>query len=289
MATVQDIEEEIKEINSLQILTQAYEEIASTRMKKVRTNVLSKRDFLQEIYGLFEEVRSSYARQVQALAKRRGGRGGNVTFLGHNGKTVTVFLSANTGLYGDIINKTFRIFLEDIRNSSSEVTIVGRHGLGLFLAEEPNRPYTFFDLPDYNPSSKELSTIIKHIVQYEQIKVYYGRFVNVVTQKPSVYTISAQIDIEKEAEKKPKLYLFEPSLEEILMFFEKEIFASLFEQSVNESELAKFSSRVMAMDKAASNIKNHLEKLRIEKLKSTHKELNKKQQNSLSSIIALTH
>lgn len=286
MADERTIQEEMEQMESLQVLTRSYEEIASTRMKKVRERVLAKRDFLQEINSVFEEVRDSYARQVLSLYKKKGIKktSGKVTLLSHNGKTVSVLLSANSGLYGSIIPKTFRMFIEAVRNSDSEATIVGRQGLSLFLQEEPNKPYTYFDLPDYASKSSDLSEIIRHIVQYERISVYYGKFVNVVDQSASVYTISAEIDLDKTKEKVETLYLFEPSLEKILMFFESEIFASLFEQTVNESELSKSASRMLAMNQAADNIQNYLKELKVEKLKAAHKSANRKQLNSLSGL-----
>ena len=68
------------------------------------------------------------------------------------------------------------------------------------------------------------------------------------------------------------------------MFFETEIFASLFDQVVREGQLAKFASRVMAMNKADGNIIEKLKQLRIEKLKISHKVTNRKQLNSLSGL-----
>jgi F0F1-type ATP synthase gamma subunit len=198
---------------------------------------------------------------------------------------VSVFLSANTGLYGEIVKRTFATFIADVRSNNSEVTIVGRQGLTLFIQEEPNRPYTYFDLPDYGATSRQISDIIKHIVSYESINVYYGKFLNVINQSPSKYSITAEMDIPENIEKGGDMYIFEPSLEKILMFFETEIFASLFEQSVSESELAKSASRVLAMDKAAANVRKYLENLRMEKLVMQHKVINKRQLNSLSSIL----
>ena len=286
MLAEKEIQQEIEQLKGLQILAQAYEEIASTRMKKIRSTVLSKRDFLIEISEVFEQVRKSYARQVVKLVKRKGiKRGGKITFLAHNGKTVALFLSANTGLYGDIVKKTFNEFIKEVREKNSEVTIVGRQGLALYLQEEPNRPYTYFDLPDHSATSNQVAEIIKHIVAYERIHVYYGKFINVVNQSPTLFSIAAEINLPKGDEKEVSMYLFEPSLEKILMFFETEIFASLFEQSVSESELAKNASRVMAMDKAASNVTKYLEELRNEKLRIYHRSINKKQLNSLSSVM----
>ncbi|MFV1916997.1 MAG: F0F1 ATP synthase subunit gamma [Patescibacteria group bacterium] len=286
MALEKEITEEINQLNALQSLVQAYEEIASLRMKKTRESVLKNRQFLAEINEIFERVRISFARQVKELAKKRGKHGReSVTFLAHNGKTVSVLLSANTGLYGQIVQATFQNFIEEARSATTELTIVGRYGLSLFLEEFPNRPYTYFDLPDYGITSRNLDQLIRHIVQYEEIHVYHGEFLNVIKQRPSKITISAEISLTEKKGKPLIAYIFEPTLEKILMFFETEIFASIFEQSVRESQLAKHASRVMAMDRADENIGESLKKLRFSKLRTKHSTVNRKQLNSLPSVL----
>lgn len=286
MTEEKEILEEISQLKGLQNLVRAYEEIASTRMKKERDSVLKNRIFLREINVIFEQVRKYYAQEVRKLAKKRGVEGKEkITFLAHNGKTVIVYLSANTGLFGDIIHKTFDEFLKDVRTTECEVTIVGRYGLALFQAEEPDRPYTYFDLSDDKVVSENIDKVIRHIVQYEAINVYYGEFLNVVSQKPNELTISAEISLEG-GEKEIKIpYIFEPSLENLLKFFETEIFASLFDQTARENQLAKFASRVMAMNQADDNIIERLNKLSFERLRTAHKVKNRKQLNSMASII----
>jgi len=286
MAYSRDIKDEIESVTALQSLVDAYEEIASTRMKKTRDSVLVNREFLDEIGKIFDEVRRSYINEVKRLArKRKSISGEKITFLAHNGKTVSVLLSSNTGLYGAIVKRTFDLFMDEVRSGSTEVTIAGRHGLALFLDEEPTKPYTFFELPDYNVGTIELSDLIKHIVQYEEIHVFYGKFINVVKQDPTMLSVSAEISLEEE---KPKVsevtYLFEPSLEKILVYFETEIFASLFEQAVRESELAKYASRFLAMDRATGNIKEELKKLEFDDLRVRHGLVNRKQLNSMSNL-----
>ncbi len=286
MVDERDILEEIREVQALRNLVSAYEEIASFRMKKTRDAVLYTRKYLDAINDIFERVRTSYAFEARHYLKKRGKKAG-LTFLAHNGKTVAVLLSANTGLYGEIIYKTFTKFVDEVNKGEVEATIIGKHGLSLFLGVYPNKPYTYFDLPDQDVKPADLIDIIKHIVQYEEIHVYYGKFLSVIKQEPTSLTVTAEIKMDGKEGQKPVSYIFEPSLEKILMFFETEIFASLFEQSVSESQLAKYASRVVAMDKADINIKDHLKKLNLEKMRASHLKLNKKQLNTFPSLLML--
>jgi F-type H+-transporting ATPase subunit gamma len=290
MKYLKNIDSEINFLDSLKGLVEVYGEIASVRMMKIRGYVLMNRDFLASINSIFQDVLKSYSTKLYSLF--RSGRvkaGERITFLGHNGKTVSVFISANTGFYGDIVQRTFTSFLKDIQTDNVEVTIIGRLGLSLFLGSEPNRPYTYYELPDYGVDSSKLAEVIKHLVQYDKIKIYYGRYYTVVTQRPEISSISAGTEVSGKDEKPEVEYVFEPTMENILKFFETEIFASLLDQSIRESQLAKFASRIMAMDKASENIKSRIKRTDIERLRMLHTSINSKQLNSLAHIFFISN
>jgi ATP synthase F1 gamma subunit len=223
-----------------------------------------------------------------ALEKNRG-KSEQITFIPHNGKNVSVLMSANTGLYGNIIPDTYRMFIKEAKETKSEITIIGKYGFQLFLSENIGKPYTYFDYPDYGEDSNKLYEIIKHIVQYEQIHVYYGKFRNIIYQEPTMLSIVAKIEPtekkELEVSGKREFYIFEPTLEKILIYFETQIFSSLFQQSIKESQLSKYASRFVAMDKAGLNTKEEIKKLLFEKNRVTHNNLNKKQQSLVAALI----
>ncbi len=288
MAYKKEIEGEITQVSSLKALTEVYGEIAAIRMRKIRTSVLRNRNFISAIESIFRDSLAAYAEKLSELVRvGKIKEGGKVTFLAHNGKTVAVLISANTGFFGDVVRETYLKFLEDIRKQDIEVTIIGRLGRLLFLEDEPNHPYTYFELPDYGVDAGKLAETIKHLVQYEEIRVYYGMYQSLVNQKPTTFGISAGTPISGKVQKPDITYMFEPSVEKILMFFETQIFASLFDQAIHESQLAKFASRILAMDRAAQNITTRIKKLELEKLKTAHKVASKKQLNSLSSAISI--
>ncbi len=280
-----DIEEEIDQMQSLESMVEIYGEIASIRMKKIRQFVLNNRNFLNSIYDIFKDALISYENKIRRQLKEQGKKPGErVTLLAHNGKTVSVLISANTGFYGDVVQRTFKKFINDIKKEDVEVTLVGRLGLSMFVEREPKRPYTYYELPDFGIDEQKLSEVVKHLVQYEEIRIYYGKYMSVVNQTPTVYKITAGAEIGGEFEKPGVEYICEPDVEKILMFFETEIFASLFDQSIRESQLAKYASRIMAMDSASQNIKKEIGKIRMKKLQIEHRSKNKKQVNSLTPV-----
>lgn len=280
------ITKEISELAILQTVSRAYAEIASFRMQKTRGGVLLNRTFLNSISKVFQDILASYKAEVERLAKEKG-KGKNITFLAHNGKTVAVFLSANVGLYGDIVDKTFQLFSDEIKNNDVEVTIVGKLGLAMFRGIFPNKNYTYFDFPDSEVRTDLLGELINHLVSYEEIRIFYGKFRSVITQEPEVSKISSSlVDLEnsQQVTTPARKFIFEPSLEKILMFFESEIFASLMDQILRESQLAKLASRITSMTKAGENIRKKLKQMQLEKLRFVHSLANKKQINMLPAI-----
>lgn len=288
MQTRRQLDIQISELETLKVVSQAYAQIASFRIKKMRDTVLITRSFLGEVSLVFQSVLQSYRAEAEKLAKKSGGiKGKKITFLSHNGRTAAVFLSANSRLYGDLIARTFETFAAEVGKQDLEVTIVGKYGLSLFEDRFVDKPFSYFDFPDAATDQNALKTLITHLAQYEEIRFFYPQFQNAVTQKPTILRLTAGevITQEKTGSEVKQSYLFEPSLEAILAFFETQIFSSLIEQTIKESQLAKFASRVLSMDRASEKIREELARVEITKLKLRHQLVNKKQTQMLTTIM----
>lgn len=276
----------IKMLKAFKSVTTAYSQIASIRMKKIRQEVLTDREYIERITSVFDEVRRSFAYEIKLLSKTRKRRDKtNITMLAHNGRNVLLLLSSKTGLYGDIVNKTYKLFLEDVKKGKGEVALVGRQALMRFQADMPHSAYTYFDLPDINYKETDTRKIISHIVPYETITVYYGKFISLIHQVPETLFISSTIRIDEKEEVVKSKYLFEPDLEKILKFFELEIFISLFGQAMRESALAKQASRAYSMEKAGDKIKNRIHKTEQILLLQKHLASSRAQLNALNGIL----
>lgn len=286
MNTLVELKKEREYLKLLKEVSRAYALISSGRMKRVRKSVESNRKFLDSISQIFNEILYSFHIEAKRISRSKGKE--KITFLAHNGKNVSVFVASNTRLYGDILPLTFNKFRDEIEKGEDELTIIGKYGLTMFREAYPNRPYTFFDFPDQEIDLLKMKEIILHLVQYEKIKFYYPKFVSVIRQIPTVFNISTGT-IENPEFRKPKKkfnsYYFDPNLENILIFFETQVFSGLFEQTMRESQLAKFASRLIAMDKSFENIEKELEKTDMDYFKTMHNISNKRQQRILQTTM----
>jgi ATP synthase F1 gamma subunit len=286
MITKKALEEEIDNLIGLNNMIQAYEEIAASRIMRSRQSVLTNRTYMDEINEIFEEVIASYRKQVDILLKdKKNGTPGAFTFMNKNGKTLYLLISANTGLYGSIVKRTFDLFVEKTRGQNADLAIVGRLGLSMWQQTKIKDRYYYFDFPDQSVDDNTLSKILDFIVPYEKVVVFHGRFQNLVRQDAVFSDISGTQEATNTAPADKDKFFFEPSLSKILEFFEKQIFASIFEQTIRESQLAKIASRLTTLDTASENIGKQLGIVTLDKSKTLHRQQNKKQLETFSSRV----
>jgi ATP synthase F1 gamma subunit len=285
MANKRELKDLFDQLGTLKTLTQTYQQIAANHIRKARTSVISNRDFITELLLLFQEVKLAYHEELSELAKRQKvADTTRFSLLKHNGKTTVVFIAANTGLYGSIVSKTERMLIEYLNRHEADVTIIGRLGESMFKQRLPEKAYTFFDFPDSKVDTEQMKKITQHLLQYRDVLVFYGQFQSIVSQNPTITSIDGATALEKVVAQPVIKYLFEPSVEKIVLFFEREIFGLFFEQTLRESQLAKHASRMYALDSAIQNINENLSKTNLKKRILHHRLINSKQQNNLIGI-----
>lgn len=281
------IKNDIELVGTFKKLAQAYQEIAVIKMQRVRDSVVSTRSFLERLSFVFSDVKKSYSKEIEKLLKDKKGKHHIDSKYPNNGKTVKVILSSNTKMYGDIINRLFIFFAESLNNSDSDIVVVGKLGKELFEQRfGKNKAYTFFDLPDTGVVLADLQKIAVFLIQYETVEVFYGKFENVAKQTPVSFKITGEEELTTAQDQGVEKmgFFFEPSLDTIITFFQDQVFSSLFRQSISEGELARFASRIMAMEEALGNIEKNEKLLRSEERKIKKIMVNKKQLERISSL-----
>lgn len=263
----------------LKALIEAYEEIAANQMQKVRQSVLLSREFMDGVTAIFSEVRASYDKQIKNMETQGRKHIEEFSVLPRNGKTVAVFVSANSGLFGDIVEQTFKLFVDYVNENQGqsgnviEPVIIGKLGLRMITDRKINFLYNYFDFPDDHVDYDSVNMMMRYLLQFQRILVFHGQFKSLVYQKAvstgvSGHDLVASRKISAEQEKVS--YLFEPSLKDVLQTFEGQILSSIFSQAMHESQLAKFASRMFNLDRAMENIENRMNNLRGERRRVDH-------------------
>jgi ATP synthase F1 gamma subunit len=289
MQNLKSIEEEIETMETFRMITQAYEEISVMRMQRIRGSVIATRDFLDELSKVYVDIKANYRSQIVNLLTGKRKKVQDVLDVNKNGKTVTILMSTNTKLSGEIVRRVFRQFIDYVENNDTEVVIIGRQGKNMYENHKATKPYKYYEFKENDISIESLKEIILGVYPYKKVNVFFGKFESLLTQDPTFANITGE-DVSDDPNAKPEAvtpYLFEPSIEKILQFFETQIFSSLVKQTVNESELARYASRIRAMEDATTHIDKTKLTLAILKRKMKQILTNRKQLEITKSAIRL--
>lgn len=281
MLNKKQLQAEINTMTDLKTIIEAYEEIAAMRMRKVKKSVLQSREFLGGLNDIYQRVIYTY--RLYSKSKHRSKN--KAALHETNGKTVSVLISSNTGLYGDIVKRTYELFIQNIVNNSHDVVIIGRTGKQMYDNFSGKRTYKFFDAEDSAATGEKIKEMLDYLLSYTNIVVYHGIFISMLSQKPvATFVTGKALDLESSTKVQELKCIVEPSIDEVAKFFEKQILSSIFEQSLYESSLSKYASRMVSLDYANENINTSLAKVSFAKLKIRHMNENSDQLERMSGI-----
>ncbi len=277
MLNKKSLQNEMSVLLSMQEIVNAYEEIAAMRMRKVKKSVLQNRDFLSGLNILYSRVWYTYLHEHKKKAVK--------SLIGGNGKTISILVSANTRLYGDIIKKSFNLFIKDVNDANTDVVVLGKLGKQFMVESGSTKPYKYFDINDTVSDRDSMKDVLAYILTYTNIIVYHGLYVSVLNQEATrTFVTGKALDIQETTGNKELSCLIEPSTEEVAQFFEKQILSSVFEQSMFESSLSKYASRMISLDLASDNIHAFLKSTKFQMVKLRHLINNTKQTERISGI-----
>ncbi|MBU0649654.1 F0F1 ATP synthase subunit gamma [Patescibacteria group bacterium] len=274
--TNKEIDSYITSLESIGNITDTYQQIASMRMRKIKDSVLQNRAFYEPLLQTYRDISNIYVKIYQKPFKQEA-----------NGKSLAVLISSNTGLYGGVVKAVFDLFVKDHEHSKFDLAVTGRLGRGWLDSLAIAKPYTYYELPDeISGESTSVKELFGKIAAYSEIWVYHGIFNTIMDQSPKVTKIAQNYSSEPaEQQAATPIYLFEPSIESILENFEKQLLFSFFDQSIYESSLAKYGSRMISLDAAGQNISRATAAAKLTRTRYRHLKQNKKQLEQSSAFL----
>lgn len=275
MRSLKVIIKEIRDDEGLKRIVEVYEEIAAATMQKIRTDTLAARDYYQGLIKISQEIGADFAKISEGKTK-----------------SAAVYVSANAGLYGDIVKKTFYLFLDYIKKSSVDIYVVGRVGKDLMARTAPAIKYKSFEMPDDVIDAAKFDLIAKNLTGYKDIIIFYGKFDSLVNQSAAASKISGDLlgtyqaaMAAKKDVKRVLNYLYEPDVYTVSKFFGEEILMASVEQMFRESQLAKQASRLMHLDSAINQIDEKIGIQKSQRLKIKKMINDKKQRGIVTGIL----
>lgn len=268
-----EVRQTIVGLETLEEVTYTYQQVAAIRMRKIRDAVIQNRNFYSTLSEVYLKSTAMYATTYKKPFRSST-----------NGKKVAVLISSNTGLYGDIIRKTFDLFTTNHAADDYELVITGRLGKKWLEASTINKPFKYYDLPDDTANMDAyIREIFTNVVDYDEVLVYHGFFTSIVNQTPKQTKIT-QKPVAQNLEHQNYSFVFEPSIDAVLTIFEKQLVYSFFDQAVSEANLAKYGSRIMSLNESSINIAKNLTLAKTSLVRSKHIKQNRKQLEQVCSM-----
>jgi F0F1-type ATP synthase gamma subunit len=270
MKTRKDLVLEEHDCLEMKGMAEVFEEIAAIKMQRIRMDTTKSRDFFEGLGKLSEEVGLDMS---QMSAKKD--------------EDAAVYISANKGMYGDIVDKIFTDYLNFIKSHTVAPFVVGKVAIRLMSQYAPEVNYSYFELSDEEVDMQNFGYIMRNLIDFRKIYVFYGKFQNLANQDASSATVSGEMLSDMKPNEANRLnYLYEPSVAGVSKVFNNEILSSVMEQIMRESQLAKFGSRLMFLDSAIENIDGRMNSITLERRHAKRRLEDKKKLMTISGIFA---
>ncbi|NOY15011.1 MAG: ATP synthase F1 subunit gamma [bacterium] len=291
MANTRDIKKRIKATGNIGKITKAMEMVSAAKMRKAQEKTRQSRQYAQALSLILSQISTavSIADIPLPILRRQP----------VSGRQLIVLIATDKGLCGALNNNLFR-YLEtyirqNLKASQIEFVTVGKKA-GHFAAVQGYQLvasfHDFHDVPTSDESLAVTRLIIDGFVsqKYDQVFLAYPKFINTLTQVPTIQQILPLTKEELE-EFKQKVFvpqalegfikeyiLFEPDprqiLEEVIPYaLEMKLYQALIEASASEH-----SARMVAMRNAHDNAEDVQKGLR--------REYNKARQTQVTNEIA---
>jgi F0F1-type ATP synthase gamma subunit len=287
MGSLKTIKHQQQFADQLYGLVDITQSIAVMRMQQVRQSVLVTRTYMEGIIDIFKEIRRSHKKEVEKIIAARG----KVSQVGVTKKrrdSICILLSPSGKFSGQLIRKVFSDFAAYVKETKCDVAVVGNTGKELLaqsLELDVQPQYYALDLE--HPTREEIAVLLFHVLEYENITVFTGKFQSLVTQVPTAYNVTGYETLfQQEASTTPEAheFLFEPKLTEIISFFVAQVTATLLRETLEESKLANLGSRIITLESSRGGIGQEISKLQRVSRRLKRRVDGRKQSNRLCSM-----
>ncbi|HTK03933.1 MAG TPA: F0F1 ATP synthase subunit gamma [Alphaproteobacteria bacterium] len=280
MKSLKQIKGEINNITEIRGLIEVYEEMSASKMQKIRSSIIASHEYFEGLARISGEVALDLFTNSDSKTKGEA----------------AILISAETGLYGDLIDKLLVGFVDFVKKNKADAFIAGRMGVNLIKTYDPSFKFKQLNFPvdSENMSSESAAAALNDLSEYKKISVFHGTFQSLAVQSVEASDVSGKgldvlgKDIDKSEAKKTRLTnLYEPSVEAVGEKFSKEIAVSVLSQSFAENQLAKYAARLIHLDGALESINERMESYQDDERRMRKKNEQKKQTERVSRMISL--
>lgn len=258
-----EIRTQIKSVKNTQKITRAMEMVAASKMRKAQDRMKEARPYADKIRNVIAHMAHAHPEYKHPFMLER-----------HTKKAGYIIISSDRGLCGGLNSNLFRRVINHMKqfndeNIGIEVCTIGQKARTFFRRIQGSLKGETSHLGD-EPRLEELIGTVKVMLdayengEIDQLYLVYNRFVNTMTQRPSIEQL-LPLNAEKEQADIAHYwdYLYEPDSKEVVDALLMRFIESLVYQGVVENIACEQAARMVAMKAASDNAGNLIDDLQL--------------------------
>ena len=267
MASLKEIRAKVASIKSTQKITRAMQMVAASKMRRAQERMQLGRPYADSMRRVVSHlVKASPDHKHPYLVPRAVNRVGYIV------------VSSDRGLAGGLNINLFKKLMQHVKQQKSQsvetrFAVIGQKGVSFFKTFGGTVIAAETHYGD-NPSFEQLSVPVQVMLdaynrgEIDEIYMVYNKFVNAMTQNPSVQRllpIAAESLVDETMENREYSwdYIYEPTTKELLDGLMGRYVESIVYQSVVENIASEQSARMVAMKAATDNAGNLIKELQL--------------------------
>ncbi len=267
MASLKEIRAKVASIKSTQKITRAMQMVAASKMRRAQERMQLGRPYADSMRRVVSHlVKASPDYKHPYLVSRAVNRVGYIV------------VSSDRGLAGGLNINLFKKLMQHVKQQKSQsvetrFAVIGQKGVSFFKTFGGTVIAAETHYGD-NPSFEQLSVPVQVMLdaynrgEIDEIYLVYNKFVNAMTQNPSVQRllpIAAEPLVDETMENREYSwdYIYEPTTKELLDGLMGRYVESIVYQGVVENIASEQSARMVAMKAATDNAGNLINELQL--------------------------
>lgn len=257
MANLKEIRGRITSITSTMQITSAMKMVSAAKLKKATDAITMLRPYSEKLSELIENV--SNGADLEEV--------GTYTQAREVKKVLYIAITSNRGLAGAFNSSVIKFINTDINDNADkniEILSIGKKGFDVLRKSRTifGNESDVYDVMSFAAVSKISERIMKDYREgaYDQVFVFYNKFINAATQEVQKEQV-LPISLPEKSEGSNTDYIFEPNSKEILDNLIPKAIKTQIYKSILDSIASEHGARMTAMHKATDNaqdLKNDL-------------------------------
>ncbi|MDM8547374.1 F0F1 ATP synthase subunit gamma [Candidatus Venteria ishoeyi] len=262
MASGKEIRGKISSVKNTQKITRAMEMVAASKMRKAQVQMEESRPYAEKIQKVIGHLANAHPEYQHLYMQSR-----EVKRIG------LVVVSSDRGLCGGLNTNLFKFSLNQMKQWDKDeldvsLCTIGSKGSAFFKrvgAKIISQPESLSDTPNIEALIGSVKVMLDAFTngEIDQLVLVYNKFVNTMTQQPTLEQLLPLKAEENEDLSHHWDYIYEPDAEDVLDSLLARYIESRVYQGVVENIACEQSARMVAMKSASDNAGDLIDELQL--------------------------